>query len=254
MMLYLFARVIQALILPPGGFLLLMAFGFFIVRGFRMIGRLFIASGFILLYLVSTQFVSNALILPLEKSHPPLPARALPKVDAVVVLGGGVHDLSWLGLAAQPSETSLVRTVAGAALVRNTRLPLVLAGGIAGLSGGDAREGEAMARVAAEFGVPQRSLLVEGNSRDTRENAAAVKRMLKGNRIALVTSAYHMKRAAGLFRKQGFDVVPAPCGYRGDERPHSFHSFIPNADSLSASSAALAEYIALAWYSITGEL
>jgi uncharacterized SAM-binding protein YcdF (DUF218 family) len=78
--------------------------------------------------------------------------------------------------------------------------------------------------------------------------------MIKGNRIVLVTSAFHMKRSVALFKKQGFEVVPAPAGFRSGHRPFTFFSFIPNADSLSSSSLALAEHLSLGWYSMTGDL
>jgi uncharacterized SAM-binding protein YcdF (DUF218 family) len=248
------ARILQSLLLPPGGCLLLMAFGFLIVRNCRMLGRLFIASGFILLYFVSISPVAGALLRPLEEDYPPLQARAALHVNAVVVLGGGARDLSWLGQAPQASETSLERVVRGVALARSLRLPLVLVGGNGDPSRTSVSEAEAMARIASELGVPRSDILVEGSARNTLESAREVRRALKGRRIFLVTSAYHLRRAAGLFKKQGFDVVPAPCGYRGEHPALSFHAFIPRADSLHYSSNALAEYISLAWYTITGEL
>jgi uncharacterized SAM-binding protein YcdF (DUF218 family) len=76
----------------------------------------------------------------------------------------------------------------------------------------DVIEAEAMARAATELGVPRRDIIVEGTARNTQESARAVKRVLKSKRIFLVTSAYHMKRAEGLFKKQGFDVFPRPPG------------------------------------------
>jgi uncharacterized SAM-binding protein YcdF (DUF218 family) len=248
------AKVLQSLILPPGSFLILMAFGFLIIRSCRMLGRLFIASGFILLYAASIGPVTDALIMPLEKSHPPLQEKARFRADAVVVLGGGARDLSWLGLGPQASETSIERVVRGVTLSRRHRLPLVLVGGSGDPAKARISEAEAMARIAAELGVPGRDITVEGDARNTLESAGAVKSALTGKRILLVTSAYHMRRAAGMFKRQGFEVVPAPCGYRGEERKSSFLSFIPHADNLSYSSNALAEYISIAWYTIVGEL
>jgi uncharacterized SAM-binding protein YcdF (DUF218 family) len=55
-----------------------------------------------------------------------------------------------------------------------------------------------------------------------------------------------------MFRKAGFDVLPAPCGYRSEEKPLVIKSFIPSASSLSDSSTALYEYFGLAWYRIRG--
>jgi uncharacterized SAM-binding protein YcdF (DUF218 family) len=60
-----------------------------------MLGRLFIASGFILLYLVSINPVTDALIMPLEKCKTPSGRKS--STDAVIVLGGGARDLSGWG-------------------------------------------------------------------------------------------------------------------------------------------------------------
>ncbi len=251
---YTLARILQSLLLPPGSCLLLMAFGFLIVRNCRMLGRLFIASGFILLYAVSIGPVTDALIKPLEKTYPPLQEKTTVRADAVVVLSGGVHDLSWLGLGPQASETSIERTVGGVTLARRHRLPLILVGGSGDPAKAGVSEAEAMARIAADLGVPGRDIIVHDDARNTLESARSVKRALRGKRILLVTSAYHMRRSVGFFKKQGFEVVPAPCGYRGERRALSYHSFIPHAAGLYYSNCALAEYISLAWYTIVGEL
>jgi uncharacterized SAM-binding protein YcdF (DUF218 family) len=54
---------------------------------------------------------------------------------------------------------------------------------------------------------------VEGQSRDTRDNAGLSAPMLAAaqvDTIVLVTSAMHMPRAAALFRSRGLTVIPAP--------------------------------------------
>ncbi len=235
--------------------MLLVAAGFavkIICRGF---GRLLIASGFALLYLVSISPVSDALIRPLERAYPPLDVtRKAKNADAIIVLGGGVRDLTWLGLAAEPSEMSLERVVAAVRLSHTEHLPLVLVGGNGDASKTGVSEAESMARAAAGLGVPRRDLIVIGKAQNTLESATAVRDRLKGKRIILVTSAFHMRRAVGLFNKKGFQVIPAPCGYRGEQRTLTSRSFIPRADCLSTSHAALGEYLSLAWYTASGDL
>jgi uncharacterized SAM-binding protein YcdF (DUF218 family) len=59
---------------------------------------------------------------------------------------------------------------------------------------------------------------VDDASRDTSENATRMAAVLgrEGiHRIALVTEAFHMQRAAAAFRRAGFDVVPAPTNFPG---------------------------------------
>ena len=61
-------------------------------------------------------------------------------------------------------------------------------------------------------GVPPEVVVVEGNSRSTRENAVDVARLLSGEPgpKALMTSDYHMFRATRAFRKAGLSVEPCP--------------------------------------------
>jgi len=252
-MFFVFTKVVQHLVLPPSGLLLLMLAGFLIVKKNRKVGGLLIASGAVLLYLMSLHLVSGALLRPLEKSHPPL---MQPPVDAraIVVLGGGVRDLSWIGLGPEPSETSLERTVQGVLLYRAKRIPLVVVGGSGDPARPDLREADAMARVASGLGVPKRDILIEKKARNTIESAKAVKTMFPGKRIILVTSASHMKRAAGMFAKQGVDAIPAPTGYRSEQQRFSLSLFLPTAGALNLSSRALAEYMSLAWYSLKDDI
>jgi uncharacterized SAM-binding protein YcdF (DUF218 family) len=253
-MFFTLARIIQSLILPPSGLLILMAIGFLIVGKKRILGVLCIASGFILLYGVCINPVSTALIKPLESAYPPL--RDTEKIDAkaIVVLGGGVRDVSWLGLEAQPGFYSLERMVKGVELYGKTHIPLMFVGGSGDPARPDLKEATAMAHTAMRLGVPGRDIRIENNARNTLESARALKRVLNGDRIILVTSAYHMKRAVAFFKKQGFDVIPAPTGYFEERRPLTGYSFIPGIDNLYASSAALSEYLSFRWYALRGDL
>jgi len=107
-----------------------------------------------------------------------------------------------------------------------------------------------MAHTALNLGVSMDDVIVENKSRNTLESAGALRSIIKGNNIVLVTSASHMKRAAAIFTKQGFHVVTAPSGYDYEKKILSFYSFIPRASNLHASSAALSyEKKILSFYS-----
>ncbi len=249
-----FARILQSFLLPPGIFLILIAVGFLVRKDCRLLGKLLVVSGCLLLYFSSIGAVSDQLIKPLEGTYPPLREMPAKKADAIVVLGGGARDLSWLDLAPEPSESAVERVAKGVILYRRMHIPLMMVGGNGIPGKHNISEADAMSRVAADLGVPPVNLVIVGKARNTLESAEAVKRVLKGNRIILVTSAFHMKRAAGMFKKKGFEVIPAPCGYRGESSASSFFSFIPSADNLRYSSSAISEYIGLAWYRIQGDL
>lgn len=66
-------------------------------------------------------------------------------------------------------------------------------------------------------GIPEKNIITESNSRNTRENATYSKRVidslqLKG-KFLLITSAFHMRRAEGCFKKVNIDVDIYPVDY-----------------------------------------
>ena len=252
-MLFTLTKVIQALILPPGGLLLLLLAGAALGRLHRNAGRAVTAFAATLLYLLSLPLTADLLIRPLESFAKPLQERSV-AADAVVVLGSGVRDLSWVPAQPAPSETALARLTAGVVLARRHRLPLVVSGGSGEIADVKVREADAMARVATELGMDRAKLLLDSRSRNTLENAAEVQKLVAGRRIILVTSAFHMKRSTAMFTKQGFTVIPAPTAFRTESRPSSPANLLPRMAFLDTSSLALSEYLSLSWYRLTGAI
>lgn len=250
---FIIAKVILYLVLPPAGLLLLTLAGVILLRRHRSAGRAIIGAGMGFLYLLSLPPVADRLIRPLEASSPPFDGTDV-RASAVVVLSGGANDLSWVPAAPAPTDASLARLAAGIQLARTWRLPLVISGGSGLVTPGGAKEADAMADAAVKLGFPRKDIIIERRSRNTGENAQQVGKLLPGKAIVLVTSAFHMKRSAGMFRKQGFTVLPAPAGYRSQTRPFSITFLIPRAGDLDTSSTALSEYLSLAWYGMTGKL
>ncbi len=250
---FVYLKILQRLVLPPASILLLMLAGSLLVLFRRNLGRFFIITGFVLLYGLSISPVSSALIAPLERGYRPVNVK-LVKADVIVVLGGGSIDLSWLGLPPEPGEGSTQRLVAAVKLYRALHIPVLLTGGSGDLAQPNLSDADAMARMAKDLGVLEKDIIIENKSRNTVESARAVTEMLKGKRIILATSAFHMKRSVALFKKQGLEVVPAPAGYKSEKKPLKYFSFIPAAGNLSFSSLALSEYLSYSWYSMTGGL
>ena len=114
----------------------------------------------------------------------------------------------------------------------------------------DARRVEAL---LVAWGVPADRILVEERSRNTRENAIEAARIVADQQLTtllLVTSAWHMPRALGCFRAVGLspDVLPV------DHRASGVlgYAFVPRADALNASTAALRELTGRVVYGVMG--
>jgi uncharacterized SAM-binding protein YcdF (DUF218 family) len=162
------------------------------------------------------------------------------RADAIVVLAGGGVMLS-----GQLTDSSLRRTVRGIALYRDGLAPLLVLSGAAG------RRSESAARsvLAGKCGVPDTAILASSAGHTTHEEVAALQPLLKARgvrRLILVTDGAHMRRAMGLVRDAGFEVLAAPVS--------EVETPIQPEPRLRLLRAALREGLALVYYHIAGYL
>jgi uncharacterized SAM-binding protein YcdF (DUF218 family) len=211
-------------------------------------------------WLIATPLVSTIAAGFLESRHPPLDRTTTARFDAIVVLGAGAMGKGSLRPADQLSGLSMQRTLCGADLFAEGRAPrLALSGGNASIFGEGPKEAVEMKRFAIRLGVPEQAIVLEEQARSTYENAVGTKRVLGQGSILLVTSASHMPRAVALFRKQGFDVTPAPCNYAVRNWPDlwsdlDLFDFIPNLYALDRFTSTFSEVTGMIVYWIMGKL
>ena len=79
--------------------------------------------------------------------------------------------------------------------------------------------------------------------------------MVRDAPFVLVTSASHMPRAMGMFRKLGMHPIPGPTGHRikDSQGPHP-SSFFPHASNLLRSETVFHEYLGMAWAKLRGQI
>ena len=112
-------------------------------------------------------------------------------------------------------------------------------------------------RVLAALGVPASRLILETQSRNTYENVENLRQLVAPGRDEtwlLVTSAFHMPRSVGLFRKAAFPVVAWPVDYRtsGEEGIGVMRD--NPADSLQTTTMAIREWFGLIAYKFVGRI
>ncbi len=216
---FLLAKLVGYLLQPSHLIYLALLLGGALVwsrRGFR-VGRWLLSAGLVASLLPAWLPLTAWLAVPLEERFAP-PLELPPQPGGIIVLGGAEElDLS----AAHPQAAlndAAERLVAFAALAR--RYPearLVYSGGSTALKGGGPT-GAAVAReVLSALGVPPERTVFEDAARNTYENAVLSKALVRprpGEPWLLVTSAMHMPRAVGVFRKVGWPVVPYPVDYQ----------------------------------------
>ena len=201
--------------------------------------------------------LGNLLLYPLESRFPPWSA-ANGAPDGIIVLGGPIDaDLS-VAHEVPVIRSAPDRIIAGAALARqypNARL--VFTGGSPNLIANDAREADYAGAVFESIGIPKSRLIMERRSRNTYENAQFTRDIVKpkpGERWLLVTSAFHMPRSIGLFRKAGFTVEAYPVDWRVGRDWSDVLAFgtVAN-DGLARTDLGLREWMGLAAYRLTGK-
>jgi uncharacterized SAM-binding protein YcdF (DUF218 family) len=222
--------------------------------------RTLTVSALSILWLLGTPFTSTIAAGFLESRSQPFDRAATKRYDAVVVLGAGALGKGSLRPADQLTGLSMQRTLCGADLYADGRASrLLLSGGDAKIFGEGPKEAVEMKRFAIRVGVPESAILLDDRARTTYESAVGVKRALGSGSVLLVTSASHMPRASALFRKQGFEVTPAPCNYTVRDWPDFWSDldpfdFIPRIDGFYESSAILTEVAGSIAYWAAGKL
>lgn len=226
--------------------------------GYQKAGRRLVLASALLLLLGGLLPLSTWLILPLEQrfKRPDLSGRP---VDGIVVLGGMEDARVSAARHAHAIDEAAERLTETAALAK--RFPaakIVLTGGGAEVLSAPTIGADAAGLVLRDLGIGDSGhLLLEREARDTWENATKTQALVKpkpGERWLLVTSAWHMPRAMGAFRKTGFQVEPWPVDYRTMGWPDGLRlfPFESPAEGLRQLDLAVHEWLGLVAYRMSG--
>lgn len=242
-------KVLQALVLPPGGLIVLALLGLWLAWRDWRFGKSIVAVALAALWLLATPAVSDLLRGRLEAMHPPIAVERVPAADAIVVLGGGIDP---------PTSRNPSPNLGAAAdrywhayrLWRAGKAPeILISGGARPWRDAGSSEAEAAVALLTDLGVPAGRIILEPASLDTRQNAelsATLLRARGADRILLVTSALHMQRARKHFDSTGLEVLTVPTDHEVGDDPRSLLRWLPDTGALDGSRRALKEMLG-AW-------
>lgn len=223
----------------------------------RRLGSALAWSGLALLLVGGLLPVGNYLVLPLEErfAGAPLPPPNEP-VAGIVILGG--FEDGWVsgGRAGLAVNEAAERLTEGVRLAR--RWPdakVVFTGGVGGLIARGSDAAGPVGDYLRDVGIAQERVVLEPEARNTFENAVFTLRLVEpkaGERWLLVTSAFHMPRSVGVFRKAGFDVTAVPVDYRTRDRRDLIRVFDSVPDGLKRFDLGVREWIGLVAYWLAG--
>ena len=224
---------------------------------YAKLGRiLIVVSGLMVAFCGFTPF-GNLLLYPLESRFPPWDdSHGAP--DGIIVLGG---DIDVGAYAAHNSPQGFAGTgarILSAAMLahRYPQARILYAGGSPNLvSDTRLKEADYAIRVFENLGIERDRLLIERQSRNTFENAEFSKKLVDpkpGEQWLLVTSAFHMPRAMGIFRKLHFAVEPCPVDWRLEGRKSLTHFPSQADEGLQYTNLAVREWLGLVAYRLAG--
>lgn len=203
------------------------------------------AAALVWLWLWSLPAISLGLRAHIEGEFPAVQIQDLPAADVVIVLGGMMTpaeniERSWPNLNAAAD-----RVWHAARIYRAGKAPLILLSGGTDHGISQTSEAESMRLILRDFGVPNEAIVLEGKSRNTRENARFTAKLLAERGIEtalLVTSALHMKRAKMHFDAEGLNVIPAATDYEA-RTITQWERWLPDTNALDGSGRAIKEIV-----------
>lgn len=259
-MVFLLKKLLPPFFMPLSLVLLLTIPGLFLLYFSKKqkIAKFMLTIGILVLTAFSTEKIPNMLLKPLETMYPPYNVSNVPierdsDIKYVVVLSGGHISDPEIPATSQLSESTLTRLAEGIRIYRNIQGSKLL------LSGGKVfdpiPEALTMANVANSLGIPKNDIIIESSSKDTKDQAKLIKKIVTDQTFILVTSAFHMPRSMALFGKLGMKPIPAPTQHMNPKRA-SFQigSFLPNSGSLEKSEKSIHEHLGILWAKLRNQI
>lgn len=174
----------------------------------------------VVLVILSVLPIGNLLLQPIERNYPANPSVG--RVDGIIVLGGGEDARASAYWDQMQFNEGAERYTTALALARRFPEAKVLfvggSGELRDVAGATISEATIAERFFKEQGIAPDRLLLEGQSRNTAENARlslALANPAPNEAWVLITSAFHMPRAMRSFDAAGWkDLVAWPVDYR----------------------------------------
>ena len=215
-MFFILSKTVAFLLLPSNILILLGLVGLVLLATrFARTGRRLLVVSLALLALAGFAPIGVALGHLLESRFPPWDAsRGAP--DGIIVLGGAILPRLSQDHGTPAVTADAARIIAIGKLARDyPNARIVYSGGDASLQG-NGPEANFLYPLLDSIGVPRTRVMLELRARNTEENAVFTKALVQpkpGERWLLVTSAQHMPRAIGCFRRVGFAVEAYPVAW-----------------------------------------
>jgi uncharacterized SAM-binding protein YcdF (DUF218 family) len=252
---FIISKIVWFVISPLSVIILCLLLSAVLLVKYPRCARVLFSVGLIFLLVFSLPFFPRFFIRQIEAKV--LPAKVVGSIDGVIVLGGMIN-ISACRQGRIELFGSADRIIEAVVLLNKfPKAQLVLTGGSGSLDQSqNLREADYLRILAMSLNIDSKRIVVERDSRATYEHPKYLEKIIdKNKRWVLVTSAAHMPRALGCFKKYGFNVLPYPVDYQGypvSAKGVSFMDFIPAVDNLFIMDEVMHEWYGLIYYRMMG--
>jgi uncharacterized SAM-binding protein YcdF (DUF218 family) len=212
----------------------------------------YVVAGLIILYFFSNDYIFNKICHKWEVA--PVRYETLGNYDYAIVLGGfSTFDTVYRKFKLSEDGDRIWQAVQ---LYEQKKVKKIfISGGPGQLMHPDETEADKVKTFLCTLNIPDSDIIVETKSRNTHENAVITSNWLKQNApqasCILVTSAYHMRRAAGCFRKEGVQFIPYSARTLSEPQKYDLDRLLlPQADTFHKWNILLKEWVGYVVYKI----
>lgn len=204
-------------------------------------------------------FFSNSFIFDEVVRQWEIPAthyENLKTYNAGILLGGMIkYDKAYDRLQFYRTSDRLIQTVE--LYKRGYIKKIIFTGGSGSVLHPDEKEGAYVKRYLLTLGIPEQDFYIENESKNTHENALFTRQLIDKEKVTgpflLITSAFHMRRSLGCFRKAGIVADPYSTDrYAGPRKFEFDHLFIPDVSALNDWQNLIHEIVGFITYRISG--
>ncbi|ABE63221.1 protein of unknown function DUF218 [Nitrobacter hamburgensis X14] len=255
-MFFLLSKIVGFIALPSNATALVCGLGLcLLIMKRRRAGTGLLATGVMALLIFGYSPLGNVLLLTLSERFPAWHFDGR-EPDGIIILGGAIEPELSAARKAVEVNGAAERIIGGLELARRfPRARVVYSGGSANLIADPVSEAPIAGRLLETFGISPERIVLESESRTTDENARFTRKLVSpkpGERWLLVTSAYHMPRSIGVFRKAGLDVEAYPVDWRTRGWIDAWTPFDRLSAGLARADTAVHEWCGLLAYRLTG--
>lgn len=251
-MFFILSKLLTFLLSPLVWVFVLLTIAWFTGKAKRR--KKFLIFGIFILYLFSNEFICNEVYRGWE--YPFTELEKTETYDYAVVLGGySSFDTTYLRVRFSDAADRFIQSYQ--LYLQGKVKILFLTGGSGSVLHQDETEADKVKDFLISLKVPEQDIIMDKVSRNTHENAAITADWMAKNdpnaSCLLVTSATHMRRALGCYKKVGLKVTPYTTHRLTDPRKFDPDTlFLPNSRNLSKWDVILKEFVGILIYKVVG--